>query len=111
KHLALTMSNSIDGFPPMVPGFIRFLFRLTMKRRILTKPMSAGFKLPARAASMIPPPVSWEHGLESFRQALGRLKTESRRSPNPVVGPLTEEEWEQLHCRHSELHLSFLLPG
>ena len=24
---------------------------------------------------------------------------------------LTVEEWEQLHCRHSELHLSFLLPA
>ncbi len=111
RHLAMTMDNSIDGFPFRMPGILRFILRLTMKQRLLTKPMGAGFNLPKRAAAMLPQPTSWEEGLAGFRHALGRLKTETLRSPSPVIGPLTADEWEQLHCRHSELHLSFLLPS
>jgi Protein of unknown function (DUF1569) len=110
KHLAAVMNGSIDGIPPMMPRFVRFLLRLFMKRRILTKPMSPGFQLPKKAASIIPPPTTLEEGLQSIRQAIHRLQTETRRGDNPVVGPLNVEEWNQLHCRHSELHLSFLVP-
>jgi len=111
KHLAMTMDNSIDGFPFQMPGILRFVLRLTMKGRLLNKPMESGFNLPKRAAAMLPQPTTWEEGLTGFRRALGRLKTETRRAPSPVIGPLTAEEWEQLHCRHSELHLSFLTPA
>jgi hypothetical protein len=111
KHLATTMNCSIDGFPHVLPGFVRSLFRLFLKGRILNKPMSPGFKLPAKASALIPQPITWEEGLRSFREALARLKSETKRAPNPVLGPLTAEEWERLHCRHSELHLSFLVPS
>jgi hypothetical protein len=36
------------------------------------------------------------------------LKTEPRRKPSPLFGELTIDEWNQLHCRHAELHLSFI---
>ena len=60
---------------------------------------------------LVPAPVSFEDGLQSLRQAIHRLQTETQRAPNPVLGPLSIEEWNQLHCRHCELHLSFLVPG
>lgn len=110
-HLAVVMKGSIDGIPPMMPGFVMSIMRFLFKRRFLTKTMSAGFKLPAKAASIIPPPTSFEDGLRFIRQALDRLQKESQRAPSPVLGPLTREEWDQLHCRHAELHLSFLVPG
>lgn len=110
KHLTITMNDSIDGFPHQIPGIAQFLFRLFLKRRFLSKSMPAGFQLPRRAAALVPEPTSLEEGVRSFRQATQRLHTETKRAPNPVLGPLTPEEWEQLHCRHSELHLSFLLP-
>jgi len=110
KHLAITMNNSIDGAPPVLPGIVRIVLRVFMKRRILTRPMDPGFRLPVKASFMVPPPTSFEEGLQSFRQAMQRLQTETKRAPNVVVGPLTVEEWNQLHCRHSELHLSFLVP-
>jgi hypothetical protein len=111
QHLAMTMHNSIDGFPSFVPAPIRFLLRLFLKRRILTTPMSAGFKLPPKAAEhMLPKPTEWDVALANFRRGMQRLKSETKRMPHPAFGPLTSAEWDQLHCRHSELHLGFLVP-
>src|SRR5436305_15072328 len=68
QHLAMTMQNSIDGFPSFVPAAIRLFLRLFMKRRILTTPMSAGFKLPSNAAEhMLPKPTEWNAALANFR--------------------------------------------
>jgi hypothetical protein len=48
--------------------------------------------------------------LQLIRAAIGRMKTESTRFPSPFLGELTRDQWDQLHCRHCELHLSFLIP-
>ena len=111
KHLTIVMNGSMDGIPRAFSGFLRFFVRLIMKKRFLNKPMPPGFKLPEKATALLPPPTTWEEGLEGIRKAIGRLKTETKREPHPVLGPLTVEEWTQVHCRHSELHLSFLVPG
>jgi hypothetical protein len=109
-HLAVIMNGSIDGTEFRFAWPLRLLGRL-LKRRILTKGMTPGFQLKGRAADvLVPPPTSWEEGLHTFRQAVHRLQTESKREPSPFLGALTREEWDQLHCRHSELHLSFLVP-
>ncbi len=110
QHLAMTMKNSIDGFESFVPAPMRLFLRLVMKRRFLTRPMPAGFKLPARATSMLPAAISFDEAVKNFREAHARLKAESRRAPHPAFGPMTIAEWNQIHCRHSELHLSFLVP-
>ena len=40
---------------------------------------------------------------------MARIEGGERMSkPSPVFGPMTHEEWEQLHCRHAELHFSFI---
>lgn len=111
QHVANVMNKCIDGFAFRPPAIIRFVVRCFFKRRFLTKPMAPGFKLPAAAASeLIPPATTQEAGLDSIRRALARLQTETIRVPSPVLGPLTVEQWNQLHCRHAELHLSFLVP-
>jgi hypothetical protein len=110
-HLATSLNKSIDGFSNRPPAVVRVLCRAFFKRAFLTKPMSAGFKLPARAqAELYDASTTREAGLQALRQAIKRLQTETRRAPNPVVGELTREEWDQFHCRHCELHLSFLVP-
>lgn len=111
KHLAIVMNKSIDGFVNRPPAVVRFLIRLLFKRRVLTKTMSAGFKLPAKAqGELIPPPTSLEDGLQSIRQAIKRLKTETTRAPSAAFGPLSIDEWNHLHCHHAELHMGFLVP-
>ena len=109
-HLAKVMNASIDGTtiqwttpPPLIPEAI--------KRRVLSGSMRPGFKLPPDAAKELePPPTSTEDGLRLFRAAVGRQKSETNREPNPFFGPLTRDEWDLLHCRHAEMHLSFVLP-
>jgi hypothetical protein len=110
KHLSVTMIWCLDGAPMTAPWYIR-LIGWFIKNRFLTKPMSAGFALPADTAKyLIPPDTSWEDGLQALRSAIQRLKTESQRFKSPFLGELTREQWDMLHCRHCELHLSFLVP-
>lgn len=106
------MNKSIDGFDNQLPAFLRFVLWLLFKHRFLTKPMPAGFKLPPKATTeLVAGPTSLDEGVHSIREAIKRLQTDTTRAPNVMFGPLTLDEWTQLHCRHSELHLSFLLPA
>ena len=67
KHLTILMTASLDGFRHRAPWFIRLVGKV-MKRRLLTKPMSAGFQLPAKAAAELgPPPTEWADGVRQFR--------------------------------------------
>jgi hypothetical protein len=110
-HLARTMKMSLDGDPARAPFPVRLFCRL-IKKRILSKGMRAGFKLPKPAADkyIAGPEISAEQGLTELRTSIARLKTEPHRKPHPAFGALTREEWDQLHLRHAELHLSFFVP-
>jgi len=110
SHVAIMMTRSIDGFPAQMPWAVRFVVRMLLKRRILNKPMAAGFKAPAKAG-IVPQAATLEEGLAALRTAVGRLKVEKKRAASPILGKLTAEEWDRLHCRHAELHFSFLLPA
>lgn len=110
KHVSINMIWCLDGAPVTAPWFVRLIGWL-VKNRFLTKPMSAGFTLPkATADHLVPGETSWEDGVQAIRTAIGRLKAESQRHRSPFLGELTREQWDQLHCRHCELHLSFLIP-
>ena len=112
NHLATVFNKSIDGFRERPPGVVRFFLRLLLKNRFLTKPMSPGFRLRGKMeGELVPPAVSLEEGLANFRRAHQRLQTETPRCEHPAFGAMTPQEWEQIHCRHSEMHLSFLVPG
>ncbi len=112
KHLANTFDMSIDGAEVQAPLWMRIMARM-MKKRAITKPMSPGFKLPQNMAQQVVAPESTttEEAVAALRTAVARLQGESKREPHPAFGSLTREEWDQLHLRHSEMHLSFLVPG
>lgn len=110
RHLAVPMDWCLDGAKVTAPWYVR-LFGWFMKNRFLRNPMPAGFALPeATAKYLVPEETSWEEGLRLVRASIQRLKAESQRHPSPFLGELTREQWDQLHCRHAELHLSFLVP-
>jgi hypothetical protein len=112
QHLAISMNKSIDGFDWRVPFVLRLLIQMFFKKRLLNQAMPPGFKLNARAtAEMVPgETISMDEALANLRQAMQRLQSEDKRSPHPAFGSLTRAEWDLVHCRHSELHLSFLEP-
>jgi hypothetical protein len=108
-HLAHTMHMSIDGLNATAPWYFRLMGRL-MKQRMLRGPMRAGFQLPAPAArQLVPGPTTAEEGLSELRAAIARLGAEPKRAPSVVFGPLTKDEWNQLHLTHAALHMSFVV--
>ena len=111
EHVARVMDKSIDGSEFNLPAVLRFIFNRTMKKRMISKPMGAGITPPKKAAEeLMPAATSLEDGLAHIRGAIRRLQTDPKRAPSGFLGTLTKEEWTQLHCRHAELHFSFLIP-
>jgi hypothetical protein len=110
KHLSVPMMWCLDGAPFKGAWYIR-LFGWFIKSKFLRDTMTPGFQLSGDfAAELVAAETTWEDGLQTIRGAIARLKAESQRHPSPFLGALTREQWDQLHCRHSELHLSFLVP-
>jgi hypothetical protein len=110
-HLALTINLSIDGIDVRAPWYVR-LIGFFIRGRILGRGMPAGFKLPReRELGAFPSAASPQKALETLRKAIARLKTERMTARHPAFGRLSHEQWGQLHLRHAELHLSFVVPG
>jgi hypothetical protein len=106
-HLASWVDYSFDGPPMTVPGIVRFMIR-PFRRRFLYRPMAPGRKLPkAKTGTFGTEPLSTEEGLSRFRTNFNRIAVECPKIPNILFGPLTHDEWINLHLRHAELHLSF----
>jgi hypothetical protein len=110
-HLALWMQASIDGIPDDLrpPPLVKLLGR-TFKGVVLSRGLRPGYKLPTDAASKLIPPAGYSaaDGFNALSAACARLRREHRRVPSPLFGTLSESEWESLHLRHAELHLSFM---
>jgi hypothetical protein len=111
EHLARSMDMALDGAQFTSPWFVRLLGRW-IKKRMLTQPMRPGFQLPAYAAKYLIPQDECEmhEALAHLHAAVARSMATTHRHPSPLLGPLTVEEWDQLHLRHAELHLSFFVP-
>lgn len=112
QHLAVAIRGSLDGYGFKAPWFARCVIAPLVKNRLLTKRMPAGIRLPSRAEGLIPPAdVSLETSLEELRHELARLgKAERDMAPHPFLGRLASQEWNSLHLRHAELHMSFVVP-
>ncbi|MCE9548059.1 MAG: DUF1569 domain-containing protein [Planctomycetia bacterium] len=110
SHLARSLDISVDGAKFRVAWYIRLVGPL-LKKRILTQPMPAGFKLTggAKTALVAEPELSSTAALADLRRATARLKKESHREPHAIFGRFTREEWDTFHCRHAEMHLSFFV--
>lgn len=111
-HLAAWASYPFDGYPPELRAnaLVRFFARL-LKRRMLSGPLPAGFRIPrAPGGTWGADDVSAEEGAARCRRAFERLDREPPRRPNPVFGPLAHEDWKRLNLAHAELHLSFFRP-
>jgi hypothetical protein len=113
RHLALAMNGSIDvQFSRMrFPWWMRIMARF-YRKRVFARGLRPGIVLPANAeARLWPPEYDVTATLEDLRKAVRRLETETKRGSHPAFGRLTVDEWNQFHLRHSELHMSFVVPA
>ena len=111
NHLTGALEMGLDGVPP-APWPLRWAASL-LRKRFLTRTSPAGFKFPKNYAYRLEPGTAEDlaQSVRRFRATLDRWRRESQRHPHPLFGQMTREEWDQLECRHAELHMSFQLPG
>ena len=111
EHVTMFIEYSLDGFPFKAPALLRVLGPM-MRDRVLLRPMKPGFKSPRTMHAAVPEAdVSWERALSRFRKSMERIDGGDRMTHrSPVFGELNHEQWCQMHCRHAELHFSFLHP-
>ena len=57
-----------------------------------------------------PEEVDTQTGLSELRVAIERVTTETLRAEHAILGELSQEEFDQFHLRHAEMHMSFALP-
>jgi hypothetical protein len=108
QHLAKTMDLSIDGSQARAPWLLRTVGPF-IKKRFLSRPLSAGFTAPP-SFGLLPDSAAAAEGVAALEKAVQRLHQTNDRQPHLIFGRMTREEWDQLHMRHSALHLSFLAP-
>jgi hypothetical protein len=107
-HLSQTVHNSIDGFQTKAPLIIRLVMPLFKGRFLKARKMNPGINLPKAAeAAAYPEAKSVQEALNDLRRAVERTRTESMTASHPAFGKMTHDEWNTLHLRHSEMHLSF----
>jgi hypothetical protein len=112
QHVAMLINFSIDGFPaPRLALPMRILGRL-FRKRALVNPIRAGIRFPRKWTFLAPDgAIIWEDAVEYMNKSMARLDTERMNAPSPILGKLSPEQWEQLHCRHAEMHFSFMHPA
>lgn len=111
-HIGDTFHASIDGIDYKAPWFARTFIAPFMKNSVLIKPMKPGIQLPKDAQKFLPPSdVTLEAAVEKVRSGLTRLESELPVADHPFFGKMASEEWMQLHLRHCELHMSFIVPA
>lgn len=111
-HLSQTVDNSIDGFQLKAPLMIRLIMPFFKNKIINAKELKPGINLPKAAIPVAYPDAgSLQEALDDLRRAVERTKTERMTAKHPAFGTMTHEEWNKLHLRHSEMHLSFALPN
>jgi Protein of unknown function (DUF1569) len=111
SHLAVFIEFAFEGYPasmPTPPWVIRVLLRLA-KNKYIWRGFPAGVKIPGVPGGTVgQEEAPFAQSLDRLRRALDRLERTPPRVRNPIFGPLSHAEWTALHCRHAELHLSFL---
>jgi len=110
-HLGSTLKASVDGFgDARLPAHIAVMGRL-MRPIFLRVPPPPGVKAPPSVANVfaVPNEVSIEEGLALLREQTQRAQQPgAMNAKSPLVGSIGPVKWEMFHCRHAELHMSFL---
>ncbi len=109
EHVTFFIDGAIDGFDFTAPLIIRIMGKF-FRNSILNKPLKPGVKLPASMDVVLPDPqTTWEDAVSALRDAVRRIDSGERMTqPSPLLGAMTHEDWVKLHCRHAEMHFSFM---
>lgn len=109
EHVMYFIDGSMDGFDFKAPLIFR-IFGKFARSHILNKPMKPGIKLPPKMSMVIASPKStWPDAISHARKAILRVEAGKYMSkPSPLLGKMTHQDWVKMHCRHAEMHHSFI---
>ncbi|MBS0260722.1 MAG: DUF1569 domain-containing protein [Planctomycetes bacterium] len=110
-HLARSFNASLDGFGFRAPWIARVLLAPLLRNSFFTKTMKPGFKLPAGAEALAPDAnLSLTEAVQKLTESVTRFRSTPQRAPHPFLGELAPREYDLLHMRHAELHMSYVIP-
>ncbi len=111
EHIAMFIQYSLDGFPFRMPLALRLIGPM-FRKTVTTKPMKPGIKAPGKIRAFEPKPdVRWGDAVQRLHTLVSRVAGgETMQMPSPLFGRMSHEDWTNLHCRHAEMHLSFIHP-
>ena len=110
-HLARPLEWCMDGFPAeFKPPLMLKITGPILRSGLLRKGISAGIKPPPSMDALVTPSpdTPLDAALQRLRDALARFKDSPTIPKHPFLGPMDKATWETFHCRHAELHLSFI---
>jgi hypothetical protein len=110
-HLANALDSATDN-NQYQPGWFIGLIGPLLKSRALRETLPAGFRMPAGMRPIFMPKdgATDDEGIAHLKKSIERFKVADLPPRSPTLGSMTPDEWLQFHCRHAELHLSFLIP-
>ena len=117
-HLAKTFSVQVEGTDFKPPWYLGLPLRLSppvrlfLKRRMLTKPLQSGFRIPKRFRKNFVAEADFEEqeAIAQLQAVVQRCNKENKVHVHVWLGKLTHEEWTQFNLRHAELHMSVVVP-
>ena len=113
EHLAKSFRSSMHESKAVLSIWRRIIAKI-VKPFVLRFGLPSGVQIePASkvAADKFMPraKVTTEEDFELLKQVIGKLSTEPMTARQNLFGHMSSKDWEMMHCRHAELHLSYLL--
>ncbi len=111
EHLARSLDSATDD-NQFQPGLLLRLIGPMFRKRMISSTTPAGFRMPEQMKPIFMPATgtTTNAGLAQLRTAVERFKSADLPARSPTFGKMSREDWHQFHCRHAEMHLSFLVP-
>jgi len=113
-HVAYFIDKAVTGFGFRAPLPLWLLGNALRPLGIVNRPMKPGIRAPRSMDHRFwpGPEVTLEDARAYLRRAIDAARPPgSMTHPSPVLGKLTHAQWQTLHCRHAEMHLSFIHPA
>ena len=110
-HLARWFRIAVERTDVQAPRWVQFIL-WQWRKRSLSMPSKPGFKIPSGSKAYCYPKrgFSTDRCPQDLHSAVSRFRGASQFAPHPAYGQLTRDAWQQLALRHSEMHMSFIIP-
>ncbi len=111
EHLARSIDIGLGKSAVTKAPWLLRLIAKRMKNRVLKNGMKPGFRLPAKTQDIFWPneEVDLSLAMQHYAESISELMSNTTLLEHPYFGEMTRSETELLHCRHAELHLSFVI--